>query len=257
MPPSFSDEARELISRMSNPNSGSMSPSIYDTAWLSIIPSQVSPETWLFPECFEFVLNSQLETGGWHSYASHVDGILNTSAALLSLKLHLHHDKYHSDWIHRSQKAQKALKDMLLNWDVASTDQVGFEILTVKLLTMLEAEGVDVTFPQYEKLRSVYHKKLGQLPASGVYEAPSTLYHSLEALIGHVDFVRLKRWQEPNGSMMGSPSSTAAYLMYSTEWDHDAECYLRTVLEHGPGQGNGSVPSAWPTSIFESAWVSR
>ncbi|KAI0003167.1 hypothetical protein F4779DRAFT_602132 [Xylariaceae sp. FL0662B] len=57
---------------------GSISVSIYDTAWLSMIRKPGVPETddlWLFPECFEYVLDNQLPSGAWESYASDVDGI--------------------------------------------------------------------------------------------------------------------------------------------------------------------------------------
>ncbi|KAI0172217.1 hypothetical protein GGR52DRAFT_573358 [Hypoxylon sp. FL1284] len=54
---------------------------------------------------------------------------------------------------------------------------------------------------------------------------------------------------------MGSPSSTAAYLMHISEWDDVAEEYLRDALRDGSGHGCGGVPSAWPSSIFELSWA--
>ncbi|OTB18376.1 hypothetical protein K445DRAFT_309112 [Daldinia sp. EC12] len=55
--------------------------------------------------------------------------------------------------------------------------------------------------------------------------------------------------------MMASPASTAAYLMNSSSWDDEAETYLRTVLHRPNNLDRGSVPCAWPTSIFEVSWV--
>lgn len=55
--------------------------------------------------------------------------------------------------------------------------------------------------------------------------------------------------------MMASPSSTAAYLMYTSEWDNEAEDYLRHVIKDGPGRGTGAVPSAFPSTYFEYSWV--
>lgn len=66
-----------------------MSASVYDTAWLSMVQKpgiDGITGTWLFPECFEFIIEQQLPSGGWESDATTVDGILNTAAALLSLK---------------------------------------------------------------------------------------------------------------------------------------------------------------------------
>ncbi|KAH6843334.1 hypothetical protein B0I37DRAFT_418444 [Chaetomium sp. MPI-CAGE-AT-0009] len=86
---------------------------------------------WLFPECFDFILEEQLPSGAWESYATPLDGILNTAAARLALKKHLRkldperrHDHHHGDWPFRTHRAEAALKDMLHDWDVESTDQV-------------------------------------------------------------------------------------------------------------------------------------
>lgn len=232
---------------------GSMSPSIYDTAWLSMVEKK---GTWLFPECFEFILAHQLPGGAWDSYASPVDGILNTAAALLVLKRRLKRFPSHPDWFSRSHRAEVALRQMLDGWNVNSSDQVGFEMLVIQLLSLLENEGIMLHFPQLNVLRSLKDAKLAKLPPECVYEAPSTLYHSLEALIGHIDFDRVRCWRDANGSMMGSPSSTATYLMHASVWDDEAEAYLRKVLKYSTGRGNGSVPCAWPTSVFEISWVS-
>jgi hypothetical protein len=56
---------------------------------------------------------------------------------------------------------------------------------------------------------------------------------------------------------MGSPVATAVYSMNSTVWDFEFECYLRNVVSEGTGNGNGSVPCAFPTALFEPAWVSK
>jgi hypothetical protein len=45
--------------------------------------------------------------------------------------------------------------------------------------------------------------------------------------------------------------------MNSSTWDDEAEAYLRRVLrrQRGKGLDPGSVPCAWPTTIFEVSWV--
>ncbi|OTA68818.1 Ent-kaurene synthase [Hypoxylon sp. EC38] len=238
---------------------GSFSPSIYDTAWLSMIEHPYDKvKRWLFPECFEFILQSQSEDGSWESYSSQIDGILNTASALLSLKKHLAvcpDHPCHEEWTRRRVKAQVALGNLLKYWNVSSSDQVGFEILIMKHLSLLENEGISFQFPQYHALRALYDAKLKRLSPDTILKTHSTLYHSLEALIGHVDFDQISRWQEEDGSMLGSPSSTAAYLIHTSLWDTRAEGYLRSVLRFSTGNGNGGVPCAWPTSVFETAWV--
>ncbi|KXX73544.1 Copalyl diphosphate synthase [Madurella mycetomatis] len=241
---------------------GSMSASVYDTAWLSMVHKTGE---WLFPECFDFILEQQLPSGAWEPYATPLDGILNTAAALLTLKKHLkkldpeqHDDHRQRDWLLRSHGAEAALKAMLHDWDVDSTDQVGFEILVVSLLTLLQKEGgVSIDFPGLDALRAVRDAKLAKLPPSTLYQMPSTLYHALEAFIGHIDFDRVRPWRDADGSMMASPASTAAYLMNSSTWDDEAEAYLRRVLDRQTfgGADRRSVPCAWPTTIFETSWV--
>lgn len=211
---------------------------------------------WLFPECFDFILKSQLPSGAWGSYASQVDGILNTSAALLALRKHMRADPGNSDWAERSRTAGLALTELLDDLDISAVDQVGFEILIIQHLELLADEGVCVNAPNLDVLKQIRLEKLSKIPLGSLHKIRSTLHHSLEAFVGsEVDFNGLSRWLEPNGSMMGSPSSTAAYLMNTSSWDESAEAYLRNVVYNGPGQGDGSVPCAWPTSTFELSWV--
>lgn len=232
-----------------------MSPSIYDTAWLSMVEKPPLSGFWLFPTCFDYILQQQLPSGAWESYSTPVDGILNTCAALLALRKHLLLCPDNEDWISRSRRAEIALGELLCSWDISSSDQIGFEVLIPKHLSLLASEGIKFNLPQLAPLQHLHESKVAKLSSKHIYHAPSTLLHSLEALVGDIDFDRVRSWRENNGSMMGSPSSTAAYLMNATQWDDEAEAYLRTVIEHGVGKGNGSVPCAWPTSVFEVSWV--
>ncbi|KAI0896217.1 hypothetical protein F4806DRAFT_496335 [Annulohypoxylon nitens] len=260
---SIQEQIQSLLTTISiqcstNIGFGFMSPSIYDTAWVSMVrkPRSASEGSeWLFPECFEFILAHQLPSGAWESYASSVDGILNTAASLLAIRTRLEVRPGNLDWEARSRRAEAALMSLLGNWDVDLSDQVGFEMLIIQLVSLLEGQGVVLEFSQLNSLKSLLNAKLEGLPLSSVYNAPSTLYHCLEGLIGHIDFDQVRQRRDVNGSMMGSPSSTAAYLMNSSVWDDEAEAYLRNVLKYGAGNGNGSVPSAWPTRIFEASWV--
>jgi hypothetical protein len=98
-------------------------------------------------------------------------------------------------------------------------------------------------FSQLDNLRSLHRAKLVALPLACVYEAPSTLYHSLEPLIGYIDFDRVRHWRDAHGSLIASPSSTAAYLMYASVWDDEAEFYLRSVLQDSVGEAISVVAS--------------
>lgn len=247
----------QLCSPSSGSSPGSFSPSLYDTAWLAMVQKPLDSGSWLFPKSFEYVLEQQMPSGAWPAYATVADGILNTAAGLLALKRHLKGSPPDQDLSCRALKATSALDGMLQNWDVLSNDQVGFELLITKVLSLLTELGVEFVFPGSVQLQQLYDSKLGKLPASSVEKRPSTLYHSLEALIGHINFDEARKWRQEDGSMLGSPSSTAAYLMNCAEWDDEAEAYLRAVVEHGTGANDGGVPSAWPTTIFDVTWVRK
>ena len=258
------DRARKLVQNLANSceegGLGSASVSIYDTAWVSMITKNYEgQEQWLFPESFQYLLDEQLPDGSWESYASLEDGILNSLASLLAL---VRRSKTISDededYLHKIlsaiSKAKKSLEEKLQSWDVESCVNVGFEILVPTLLTMLENEHIWFHFPQRQYIQGLKDIKMAKFDPQVLYQLPTTYLHSLEALVGVVDFDRLGQ-HKVFGSMMGSPASTAAYIMHASTWDDEAETYLRKVINMGQGKGSGGVPSVFPIPMFEIAWV--
>ncbi|RAL64942.1 hypothetical protein DID88_001533 [Monilinia fructigena] len=239
--------------------SGSMSTAIYDTAWVSMITRETDSGTiLLFPESFNYLLESQAEDGGWETYASTVDGILNTGAALLSLiKFSTTQNASFSglDLRPRIASAVNHLMTQLHTWDVKRSDYVGFEILVPALLDMLEEYNIQFEFPGRSILQTLRDVKMAKFRPEILYgPCKTTLLHSLEAFIGKIDFNRVVH-HKTNGHFMASPSSTAAYLMNCSVWDQEAELYLRNAVANSIGKGTGSVPCAFPTTIFEVTWI--
>lgn len=258
------DRARKLVQELADSceegGLGSASVSIYDTAWVSMITKNYNGQKqWLFPESFQYLLGKQLPDGSWESYASLEDGILNSLASLLAL---VRHSKAISDekedfsrqLLSPISKAKKSLEEKLQSWDVESGMNVGFEILVPTLLAMLENEHIWFHFPQRKLIQGLKESKMAGFDPQVLYQLPGTYLHSLEALVGVIDFDRLGQ-HKVFGSMMGSPASTAAYLMHSSTWDDEAELYLRKVINKGQGKGSGAVPSVFPIPVFEIAWV--
>lgn len=247
---------------------GSMTCSVYDTAWVACVSKTVSDRSqWLFPSSFSFVLDSQLPDGGWPAHPGaddpdEIDGILSTMAALFCLTQHVRNPLqlrhlHKEGLVTRMKKAVARLSELLEKWRVGDCKAVGFEVLAPSLLDLLEKEGVYFTFPDKERLLQIRDQKLAIIRPEMLYNtAPSTLLHSLEAFHGHQDFSfdRISH-QKVSGSMMASPSATASYLIRSTKWDDEAEAYLRLVLSNGDGKGSGGVPSAYPSTSFELTWV--
>lgn len=235
----------------------SLSSAVYDTAWVAMVEKEVDGKTsFLFPKCFDYLEETQLPDGSWASELSLVDGIINSLAALLALKRRSH--KNGGQEYSRCRKGEIALRNMLNQWDIEQTDRVGFEVLVPKLLTLLEKEGVHLEFPGKQSLMQLSDQKLAKIRPILDGPVQTTLMHSLEALVGDFDFDKVKHHKTPEGSMLGSPSSTAAYLMNSNPWDSDAEQYLQRVMKvRGVENHFEGLPSAFPTTIFETAWVSE
>lgn len=157
------------------------------------------------------------------------------------------------DLVDRIHRGHKFLEQLLCNWDITSTVHVGFEMLIPTLFKMLKAEGLKIDCPGMGLLMQLNREKLDKFnPASFYTPVKTTLLHSLESFIGQIDFDNVTHHLS-FGSMMGSPSSTAAYLMNVSKWNTEAEGYLHFVSQHG----NGRVPSAFPISVFECSWVRK
>ena len=190
--------------------------------------------------------------GRWH------DIMINSMAALLALKKHAEDPsncKIPDDRNLRMKNAEALIQRKIDSWDVESSEHVGYEIVVPTLLHLLQAEGICFHFPGLQVLMALNAEKMGKFAPHVLYSsAKNTLLHSLEGFIGKIDFDKLSHLKV-SGSMMCSPASTAAYLMNSSLWDEEAEQYLSRVVSHGYKTKIGSVPSAFPTPIFELTWV--
>jgi len=249
---------------------GSMTCNVYDTAWIACVKKTVRGHSqWLFPSSVSYILDSQSPNGGWPAHPGEedsdgVDGILSTMAALYCLTQHeknplqLRH-LHNGGLTERLNKATARLGTMLEPWRVDRCKAVGFEVLIPSLLELLSAESIWFDFPGRTLLLQMRDKKLSKVRPEMLYmNAPVALLHSLEAFHGCGDFSFDKvGHHKVGGSMMASPSATASYLMQCTNWDDEAEAYLRLVVSNGEGKGSGGVPSAYPSTNFEVTWVKK
>ncbi|KAL4736668.1 hypothetical protein BDV11DRAFT_211022 [Aspergillus similis] len=231
------------------------SASIYDCAWLSMIHRRENGQiSWLFPECFDYVLSRQLENGSWPSPASTVDGILNTSAALLCL-LDRRRLTQNSDLSTIIEAATNALEGLLEAWDLDETDQVGFEVIVPGLLRQISHFGITFTFSGQGRLEALCTAKLEKVCPDMLYSGyQATILHSAESLIGIIDMDQISRHCTEDTGILGSPAATAAYLEHSSQWDGRAESYLRTLLA-STDREEGGISSGFPTTVFELAWA--
>ena len=242
-----------LVFQPDRANSKSCGPTIYDTAWASMLSKPGADHTveWIFPESFQFLLRNQQQNGGWAPCDSKVDTILSTLAATLALKRHcgnLGPDKTDSAASLDIQytRALTFLHAELSNWKPEVGTHYGFEVLIPALLSMLERENTPLQFPGRKKLMALNKSFLADFDPRTFYETkPSPMLYLLEAFIGQVDFNRLGH-HTAGGSIMHSPSSTAGYLMGAEVWDESCETYLRDAIR---AAGNtGGAPNVFPSS---------
>jgi hypothetical protein len=239
---------------------GNVTSTIYDTAWVSMVrkPGNVDPAL-LFPECFEYVLERQLPSGGWESHGATIDGIVNTLGGLLALRKNSHmsfRGISQKDIDLRIESAVGFLQKQFCQWDVASADSVGFEVVIPGMLELLSSEGIHFDFPGRTLLLDLNQKKISKIPPSiWSKNLQTTLAHSLEAFVGKVDFSTLRHLLV-FGAMGSSPAATAAFLIYSSVWDEEAESYLRNLVTlRKSSNGFRGIPDMYPSTGFETLWV--
>lgn len=260
---------RDLISNIANSHKNlaqfsTFSTAIYDSAWLSMIykrdlEQDQNQPFHLFSECFELILKEQGGDGSWTCYGSRFDAILNSLAALLALVTYRRTcgAKFGTTELgNRIEGAESNIQRLLSEWDVGATVQVGFEVLVIGLLNQLQSFDIEFTFPAFPRLENLYKRKMQRFVPELIYSRKQmTIIHSLEALVGLIDFDQVGHHCCEETGIMASPAATAAYLIHSTVWDPRAERYLRRVLKAYSTNGSGRVPSAFPTSVFEITWV--
>jgi hypothetical protein len=241
---------------------GTVCCNVYDTAWVSMVAKGTNGQkVWVFPECFQAILETQYSDGGWEPEGGDFDRIAGTLASILALKIHLNKEtdnQKKQDINKRIFMATEFLNKHLPQLRAAAATEVpiGAELWFPKMLELLEREGISLESTSVLAwLLPIREKKLAKFPIEALYRPVLTsAAHSLEAFVDIADFGKLHHLKS-FGSMLASPSSTAAYLIYSPTWDEDAESYLRHVISFGSGCRSGRVPATFPTHIFELAWV--
>ncbi|KAJ5963616.1 Terpenoid cyclases/protein prenyltransferase alpha-alpha toroid [Penicillium vulpinum] len=269
--------ARDLVQKVSTEmkleyGMSSMAPSIYDTAWLAMIEKNTDQgPQWLFPGCFEYLIEHQNEEGGWDpleqatrtvKYPANVwlpDCIIHSLAASLALCWHIRRampkgGDVPSDSLARLLRAKKFLDSKLHVWQLDGTTHFGYELLVPVLLRLLRDEGMTFEFPAKEALMEKY-QKASDIDISWLYSSPCKIpLFCLEGFLEKLDFSRLQHLVTSAG-IVASPASAASYLIYSPLWSDQCEAYLRHVVSHGQGKGNGAVGGVFPMEIFEPSWV--
>lgn len=240
-------EARRLLASL---DSGVMSASAYDTAWVARLRKPNDPEEPLFPETFDWLLRHQRPDGSWGADIPFPhDRVVSTLAAVVTL----------AGSTYRKAEAEVAVRRGVLylnrerpNLRDDPAETVGFELVLPELVRQAQALGLRLPYADWAFVEEIKADKLRRIPPIAVYGGPTPLTHSLEYLGDRLAPMLVQRCQSPNGSYGASPAATAYVLSHVTD-DH-AVSYLKWVIERS---STGGVPFFFPFTIYELTWGLR
>nr|WCR39978.1 terpene synthase class II [Dracocephalum officinale] len=239
-------QVTEKIRRMlQNMDDGEISVSPYDTAWVALVEDIGGSGKPQFPTSLEWISENQLGDGSWgdHKFVIY-DRILNTLACVVAL----------TAWKMHPHKCNQGLRFIRENIEkLESEDEelmpIGFEVALPSLIDTATKLGIEI--PNISaNIKNIYAKrdlKLRNIPMDLLHKKPTSLLFSLEGMEG-LDWDKLLKFREPEGSFLMSPSSTA-YALHHTKDELCLWYLLKTVKKF-----NGGVPNVYPVDIFEHLW---
>ncbi|MCX6049802.1 MAG: hypothetical protein NT075_32280 [Chloroflexi bacterium] len=229
--------------------SGSISPSVYDTAQVLRLyaPQESGPAlTWL--------LSQQQADGGWGAPETPYARDVPTLAAVLAL-----HSYHHVPHTHIAREAGLAfLRRQADQWAEIPIDALptATEIILPYLIEEAQICGLAIDPTLYTALYQLRNYKLKQLGKRPLV-AGSAPTHSWEALRQEADAIL----PDSLGSIGLSPSATAAWLRVAStrpdlaEHCKRAEKYLTYAAASTGLDLPGVVPPAWPITGLEIAYA--
>ncbi|VAI81809.1 unnamed protein product [Triticum turgidum subsp. durum] len=226
---------------------GEINVSVYDTAWVALVPSLDDSDSPQFPTTLRWILDNQLPDGSWGDAAlfSAYDRVINTLACLVAL----------TKWSLGPDKCRRGLSFLEENvWRLAEEDlelmPIGFEIAFPSLLEVAKSLGIGFPYDDHALQRIYANRevKLKRIPVEMMHRIPTSILHSLEGM-PVVDWQKILRLQSTDGSFLYSPSATAYALMQTG----DPKCfeYIDRIVK----KFNGGVPNVYPVDLFERIWA--
>nr|XP_043623552.1 ent-kaurene synthase 1, chloroplastic-like [Erigeron canadensis] len=233
------DMTKERIRKLFN--NVELSVSSYDTAWVAMVPSPDSPKSPRFPECLNWLIENQLEDGSWglfhHNQPLTKDSLSSTLACIVALKR----------WNVGEDQINKGLHFIDLNFasvtDKSQPSPVGFEIIFPGMLKYAKHLNIDLPLNETD-LSLLLNERASQLQRCGSKEKEAYLAYISEGL-GDIHYWNtVMKYQMKNGSVLNSPSATAAVLI-----DHQNNgclSYLTSLLN----KFGNAVPTIYPVDLY-------
>ncbi|XP_078432824.1 ent-kaurene synthase-like 1 isoform X2 [Wolffia australiana] len=225
--------------------SGEISVSGYDTAWVAMLTStESSKKIPLFPQCIDWILHNQQLDGSWVSHDHHPFlikyALSSTLACVIALKKRNLGEQMRDKGIQYIQSNWPAI------WDDKLETPVGFYVTFPGMIKLAMDMGLHLPLGQVELervllLREMELERTLQSPSQGAEIYMALVSEGLDLM---AEWEKLKKYQRKNGSILDSPSTTAAILAHY----QNPNCleYLSTLLQTF---GNG-VPYQYSSKIL-------
>ncbi|XP_022952921.1 ent-kaur-16-ene synthase, chloroplastic isoform X1 [Cucurbita moschata] len=235
------EETKERIKKLFD--KVELSVSAYDTAWVAMVPSPNSLNQPLFPECINWVLDSQHADGSWGLL--HDDqllmkaNLLSTLACVLTLKRwNIGHD-------HMSKALDFIKSNIASATDENQRSPVGFDIIFPGMIEYAKDLNLNLPLAPTNVDALVRKKELELRSCRSNSEGGKAYLAYVSEGIGKLqDWDMVMQYQRKNGSLFNSPSTTAAAFMHRN--DDGCFDYLRSLLQ----KFDGSVPTIYPLDIY-------
>uniref|UniRef100_A0ACD5WXI3 Uncharacterized protein n=1 Tax=Avena sativa TaxID=4498 RepID=A0ACD5WXI3_AVESA len=221
-----------------------ISPSAYDTAWVSMVPLPGFPDAPRFPQCIEWILQTQQADGSWgmkqsgSSVSKHT--LLSTLACVVALR----------KWKLGKEHVKKGQHFIGRNFSVVMDEQVtgpvGFSLIFPGMLGLAIDMGLEfpVCRTDVDELLHFAAEELERLSTETSLGTKAYIAYVSEGLGNLVNWSELMKFQRKNGSLFNSPSTTAALLI--RKYDEKALQFLSSVL----GKFGSAVPTVYPVNIY-------
>lgn len=246
------DKLKHLLNHIGE---GIINPVPYDTAIVGWIPQSDNKFEPQFPECIEWLRRNQLPDGSWGTHRpTHTYGnIVSTLAAVIAIAKWSDSE---SDLI-TIFRGETALHQLVRQIASEEYETIGYEILLPMLLS--EAKSLELRIP-YKELenRSLFEEKFQSIARhqrNYGWTRKHSFWYSLEMVLGLKDldqiiaFTPTSQLIEHNGSVCGSPSASAFYLM-ANRWSTKTYDYLMKLVS----ANSGGMPALSPSDTFELSW---
>ncbi|URE42554.1 Ent-kaurene synthase [Musa troglodytarum] len=205
-----------------------LSASSYDTAWVAMVPSPMSPQRPCFPQCLNWILDNQHPDGSWGLHHIHpsliIDGLSSTLACILALER----------WKSGQEHVRRGLSFIESNFSRIVDEQlhspIGFDIIFPGMVEYALNIGLEIPIDQSD-INNMLCKRDAELQreqGNNCEGRKAYLAYVAEGLANILDWREIMKYQRENGSLFNSPSTTAAALMHI--YDAKALEYLRSLL---------------------------